>query len=165
MEQRQQHLLDELIFHELYIDAPIDTVYYYVTQPDRWHEWHPASLRADTGLAGSLPAGHRFSKTIDLLGLQIHMSCRVLVAVFPKEFKIVFSSAPADGSIHYQLCKYGDGTPVQAHPALLLRPQPAQPAPAYRALVPTGHGQPQAQPGKDRPLIRQRVARRWLTNL
>ncbi|WIE47351.1 SRPBCC family protein [Pseudomonas sp. GM17] len=110
MEQRQQHLLDELICHELYIDAPIDTVYYYVTQPDRWPEWHPASLRADTGLAGSLPAGHRFGKTIDLLGLQIHLSCRVLVAVFPKEFKIVFSSAPADGSIHYQLCKYGDGT-------------------------------------------------------
>lgn len=110
MGQRQQHLVDELITHELYIDAPIDTVYYYVTQPDRWSEWHPSSLHADTGLAGSLPAGHRFSETIDLLGLQIQMSCRVLVAVFPKEFKCVFSSAPVDGSLHYQLRKYGNGT-------------------------------------------------------
>ncbi|OLF54107.1 SRPBCC family protein [Pseudomonas chlororaphis] len=110
MGQRQQPLMDELISHELYIDAPIDTVYYYVTQPDRWREWHPSSLHADTGLAGSLPAGHRFSETIDLLGLQIQMSYRVLVAVFPKEFKTVFSSAPVDGSIHYQLSKNGEGT-------------------------------------------------------
>nr|WP_232374503.1 SRPBCC family protein [Pseudomonas chlororaphis] len=108
--QRQQHLTEELICHELYIDAPIDTVYYYVTQPDRWCEWHPTSLRADTGLAGSLPAGHRFSETIDLLAVQVPMSCRVLVAVFPKEFKTLFSSAAVDGSVHYHLSKQGEGT-------------------------------------------------------
>jgi len=32
------------------------------------------------------------------------------VAVFPKEFKTLFSSAALDGSIHYQLSKQGDGT-------------------------------------------------------
>lgn len=110
MGQRQTHLLHEQISHELFIQASIDTVYYYVTQPDRWPEWHPASLRADTGLCGSLPAGHRFSETMDLLGVQLPISYRVLVAVFPKEFKTLFSSAALDGSIHYQLSKQGDGT-------------------------------------------------------
>jgi len=110
MGQRQTHLLHEQICQELFIQASIDTVYYYVTQPDRWPEWHPCSLRADTGLRGSLPAGHRFSEIMDLLGVQMPMSYRVLVAVFPREFKALFSSAALDGSIRYQLSKQGDGT-------------------------------------------------------
>ena len=110
MGQRQSHLLQERISHELYIQAGIDTVYYYVTQPDRWPEWHPSCLRADTGLCGSLPAGHRFSEVMNLLGVQIPMSYRVLVAVFPKEFKAVFSSAALDGTVQYQLSKQDDGT-------------------------------------------------------
>lgn len=114
MGQRQPYLIDEHIRHELYIDAPIDTVYYYVTQPDRWHEWHPSSLKADTGLAGSLPAGHRFTEVIDLLGLQVQMSYRVLVAVFPQEFKAIFSSAPLNGTLHYRLNRQGNGTRFQS---------------------------------------------------
>ncbi|MGC5698639.1 SRPBCC family protein [Pseudomonas sp. NFXW11] len=110
MGQRQTHLLQEQICHELYLQAGIDTVYYYVSQPDRWPEWHPASLGADTGHCGSLAAGHRFSEVMNLLGVQIPMSYRVLVAIFPKEFKALFSSAALDGSIHYQLSKQGDGT-------------------------------------------------------
>lgn len=113
MGQRQSHLLQEQIRHELYIRAGIDTVYYYLSQPDRWPEWHPCSLRADTGLGGSLPAGHRFSETMNLLGVQIPTSYRVLVALFPKEFKVLFSSAALDGSIRYQLSKQGDGTLLQ----------------------------------------------------
>ncbi|MFJ7141545.1 MAG: SRPBCC family protein [Pseudomonas protegens] len=110
MGQRQSHLLQEQISHELYIHAGIDTVYYYVTQPERWPEWHPSCLRADTGLCGSLPAGHRFSEVMNLMGVQIPMSYRVLIAVFPKEFKVVFCSAALDGTVHYQLSKQGDGT-------------------------------------------------------
>ena len=59
----------ERISQERYIQAPIEAVYDYVTQPDRWHEWHPTSLGADTGTSGSLPAGQRFTETIDLLGV------------------------------------------------------------------------------------------------
>ncbi|WP_025127475.1 SRPBCC family protein [Pseudomonas sp. PH1b] len=110
MGQRQTHLLQEQISHELFIQASIDTVYYYVTQPDRWPEWHPSSLRADTGLCGSLPAGHRFSEVLDLLGVQMPLSHRVLSAVFPKEFKTVFSSTALDGSVLFQLSKLSDGT-------------------------------------------------------
>jgi hypothetical protein len=108
MGQHQQAV--EQICNNLYIDAAIDTVYGYVTQPDRWHEWHPTSLSAQTGVSGSLPAGHRFTEVIDLLGLQIPLSYRVLIAHRPDEFKTVFSSAPVDGSVHYQLHKCGSGT-------------------------------------------------------
>jgi len=110
MGQFQQHLRVEQISNELYIDVAIDRVYDYVTRPDRWHEWRPSSLRADTGLSGSLPSGHRFTEVIDLLGLQIRLNYRVLIAGPPHEFKTIFSSAPADGSIHYQLHKCGYGT-------------------------------------------------------
>ncbi|AZC26832.1 MULTISPECIES: SRPBCC family protein [Pseudomonas] len=110
MGQRQPHLTGEYISQQRYIAAGIDTVYYYLSQPDRWHEWNPGSLRADTGLCGSLPAGHRFSEIIDLLGLQVQLSYRVTSAVLPREFRAVFSSAPLDGSIDYQLRKQGDGT-------------------------------------------------------
>lgn len=106
----QHQIAVEQICDQLYIDATIDTVYDYVTQPDRWHEWHPISLRADTGIGGSLPTGHRFTEVIDLLGLQIPINYRVLIAHRPDEFKALFCSTPVDGSLHYQLHRCGSGT-------------------------------------------------------
>ena len=88
------------ISQERFIQAPIDAVYRYVTQPDRWHEWHPTSLSADTGTTGSLPAGARFTEVIDLLGVRVPMSYRVQTARPPEEFKAVFTSLAVDGSIH-----------------------------------------------------------------
>ncbi|MBJ2290607.1 SRPBCC family protein [Pseudomonas sp. MF5691] len=100
----------ERISQERYIQAPIETVYDYVTQPDRWHEWHPTSLSADTGTSGSLPVGQRFTEMIDLLGVRVPMSYRVQIAVPPREFKTVFTSLAVDGSIHYFLQARGSGT-------------------------------------------------------
>ncbi|NMY99431.1 SRPBCC family protein [Pseudomonas proteolytica] len=95
---------------ERYIQAPIEAVYDYVTQPDRWHEWHPTSLSADTGTSGSLPAGQRFTEMIDLLGVRVPMSYRVQIAEPPREFKTVFTSLAVDGCIHYYLQPRGSGT-------------------------------------------------------
>ncbi|WP_248730443.1 SRPBCC family protein [Pseudomonas sp. MWU13-2517] len=100
----------ELISQERFIHAPIDLVYDYVTQPDRWHEWHPTSLSADTGITGSLPAGARFTEIIDLLGVRVPLSYRVQVARAPSEFKTVFTSLAVDGSIHYFLMPHQGGT-------------------------------------------------------
>ena len=100
----------ERISQERYIQAPIETVYDYVTQPDRWHEWHPTSLGADTGITGSLPTGHRFTETIDLLGVRVPMSYRVQVAQRPRELKTAFTSLAVDGCIHYLLQTQGSGT-------------------------------------------------------
>lgn len=98
------------ITSERYIEANIQTVYDYVTQPDRWHEWHPSSVSADTGMHGPLPGGQRFSEIIDLLGLKVRMDYRVLIADSPWEFKTLFSSFLADGTIHYRLKARGRGT-------------------------------------------------------
>ena len=88
----------EQISQERFIHTPIEAVYDYVTQPDRWHEWHPTSLSADTGNTGSLPIGTRFTEIIDLLGIR------------PSEFKTVFTSLAVDGSIHYYLRAHQGGT-------------------------------------------------------
>ncbi len=100
----------ERISQERFIQAPIEVIYDYVTQPDRWHEWHPSSLSADTGTSGSLPAGTRFTEIIDLLGVRVPMSYRVQIARRPSEFKTVFTSLAVDGSIHYFLQPHHDGT-------------------------------------------------------
>ena len=100
----------ERISQERFIQAPIEVIYDYVTQPDRWHEWHPSSLSADTGTTGSLPAGARFTEIIDLLGVRVPMSYRVQIARRPSEFKTVFTSLAVDGSIHYFLQPHRDGT-------------------------------------------------------
>ncbi|MGH8451992.1 SRPBCC family protein [Pseudomonas sp.] len=100
----------EQISQERVIKAPIDRVYDYVTQPDRWHEWHPTSLSADTGTTGSLPMGTRFTEVIDLLGIRVPMSYRVQIARRPSEFKTVFTSLAVDGSLHYFLLPHQGGT-------------------------------------------------------
>ncbi|MDF2793438.1 MAG: polyketide cyclase [Pseudomonas orientalis] len=106
----EQSVRLERISQERFILAPVETVYDYVTQPDRWHEWHPSSLSADTGTRGSLPAGARFTEVIDLLGIRVPMSYRVQIACCPGEFKTVFTSLAVDGCIHYVLHAQQGGT-------------------------------------------------------
>ncbi|MDN6864926.1 MULTISPECIES: SRPBCC family protein [Pseudomonas] len=106
----EQSVRLERISQERFINAPLATVYDYVTQPDRWHEWHPTSLGAETGTSGSLGAGSRFTEMIDLLGVRVPMSYRVQIARRPDEFKCVFTSLVVDGSIHYFLQPFRDGT-------------------------------------------------------
>jgi len=106
----EQSVRLERISQERFINAPLETVYDYVTQPDRWHEWHPTSLGAETGTSGSLGAGSRFTEMSDLLGVRGPMSYRVQIARRPDEFKCVFTSLAVDGSIHYFLQPFRDGT-------------------------------------------------------
>ncbi|WP_447595425.1 SRPBCC family protein [Aquipseudomonas campi] len=96
--------------NEQFFAADIADVYDYVTQPDRWHEWHPVSLGAETGTVGTLPNGHKFKERIKLFGQEVEMNYEVVIASPPNEFKTVFTSPMIDGSIHYQLVKQGNGT-------------------------------------------------------
>ncbi|WP_300634041.1 SRPBCC family protein [Pseudomonas sp.] len=109
------HVIDqpirvERISQERFIQAPIETVYNYVTQPDRWHEWHSTSLGVDTGTRGSLPVGTRFTEIIDLLGIRVPMSYRVQIARCPSEFRTAFTSLALDGATHYFLQAQQGGT-------------------------------------------------------
>jgi uncharacterized protein YndB with AHSA1/START domain len=47
------------------IGCPAEALYRYVTQPWRWHEWHPNSLAAQAN-ADVLAAGDRFEEEIEL---------------------------------------------------------------------------------------------------
>lgn len=96
--------------NEVVIDAPIEKVYEYVSQPERWHEWHPASLSADAGSTGVLKEGDTFSEKIRIYGQETQMSYKVLIASPPNEFKTEFTSPLIDGTIHYKLEKRGTGT-------------------------------------------------------
>ncbi|AZF05713.1 SRPBCC family protein [Pseudomonas sp. R5-89-07] len=106
----EQSVRLERISQERFIQASVETVYDYVTQPDRWHEWHPTSLSADTGTCGSVPVGTRFTEIIDLLGIRVPLSYRVQIARCPHEFKTVFTSLAVDGSLHYFLQAQQGGT-------------------------------------------------------
>jgi len=110
MEQSSFQSYAKTLSNEVYIEVDIETVYAYITQPDRWHEWHPTSVSADTGIRGPLPKDHRFTGVIDLLGLRIEMNYRVVIANPPAEFKAAFTSSVVDGCIHYSLHRAGPGT-------------------------------------------------------
>ncbi|GEM_PF-254804 len=96
--------------NEVVINAPIDKVYVYVSQPDRWHEWHPASLSASTGEVKVLKEGDTFSEKIRIYGQETEMNYKVVIASPPNEFKTAFTSPLIDGTIHYQLETRGAGT-------------------------------------------------------
>ncbi|WPO00668.1 SRPBCC family protein [Pseudomonas sp. MUP55] len=110
MHATEQSVRLERISQERFIKAPVEAVYDYVTQPDRWHEWHPTSLSADTGTRGSVPVGTRFTEIIDLLGVRVPLSYRVQIARCPHEFKTAFTSLAVDGSLHYFLQAHQGGT-------------------------------------------------------
>lgn len=96
--------------NEVVIEAPINEVYVYVSQPDRWHEWHPASLSASTGTVKALKEGDTFSEKIRIYGQETEMNYKVVTASPPNEFKTAFTSPLIDGTIHYQLETRGSGT-------------------------------------------------------
>lgn len=50
-------------YAEIFIAAPVRAVFDYVTRPDLWHEWHPASTSAEIPRA-PLQAGDRFREII-----------------------------------------------------------------------------------------------------
>ncbi|WP_273820416.1 MULTISPECIES: SRPBCC family protein [Pseudomonas] len=110
MEQPSFQTYAKSLSNEIHIEADIAVVYAYVTQPDRWHEWHPTSVSAETGMHGPVPRDHRFTEVIDLLGLRVDMNYRVVVADPPHTFKTAFTSSVVDGCIYYELQRQGRGT-------------------------------------------------------
>jgi hypothetical protein len=51
--------------NEILIDRTVEAVHDYVSQPWRWHEWHPASESA-TDLVRGLAVGAQFSETVSM---------------------------------------------------------------------------------------------------
>ena len=96
--------------NSIVFNVPVQQVYDYVSEPSRWHEWHPVSLGADSSSATPLGVGDHFKEQIRLYGQEIEMDYEVVTARPPYEFKTAFTSSLIDGTIHYQLEEVDGGT-------------------------------------------------------
>lgn len=96
--------------------CPVERLYAYVTQPWRWHEWHPSSRSARATVA-TLAVGDTFDEVIELqpfaplpIRLQRETHYRVEVAAACSAFE-VFGTMP-DGwiRIRYDFARIDPGT-------------------------------------------------------
>ena len=101
----QEHRLE----NEVLIHRPPEEVFRYVTQPWRWHEWHPASECA-TPSARELVVGDRFEETVSMrpfgwLPLRIRRQLRwtVVQSQAPHLWEVHGSSATIDVCARYEL--------------------------------------------------------------
>jgi hypothetical protein len=95
--------------HEILIDRSVDDVYAYVTQPWRWHEWHPASESASRS-QGALETGVRFDevasmKPFPMLPLRIRSQLQwtVLKTRAPNMVELKGRSKLIDVHVRYEI--------------------------------------------------------------
>lgn len=95
--------------NRVHISAPIVSVYQYITQPDKWHDWYPQSKSAKTP-GGSLKAGQTFSEVVKVNQKNNVFNYIVVDAQAPTLWRVEYISKSVIGSIQYQLHKTIDGT-------------------------------------------------------
>jgi Polyketide cyclase / dehydrase and lipid transport len=102
-------VLAETNTNRVHIDAPLTSVYQYITQPDKWHDWYPLSKSAKTP-GGSLTRGQTFSEVVSVNNMDTEFNYEVVEVQTPSLWKVEFSSTLIIGSIQYQLNETIDGT-------------------------------------------------------
>jgi uncharacterized protein YndB with AHSA1/START domain len=95
---------------EIYIEAPVNQVYDYATQPEYWPQWHPTSLRADAGSGGTPASSARFNEIVDAMGDELTLDHTVTLDERPLAFATRFTSSMGEGSVRYDLHHQGTGT-------------------------------------------------------
>ncbi len=95
--------------NRVHINAPLTSVYQYITQPDKWHDWYPLSKSANTP-GGSLTQGQTFSEVVSVNNMDTEFNYEVVNVNTPSFWKVEFSSKLIIGSIQYQLHETIDGT-------------------------------------------------------
>lgn len=101
----QEHSLE----NEITIQCPPHAVYGYVTQPWRWHEWHPASESA-TPSAHALKAGDHFEEEVSMRPIawlpwrkRSHLRWTVIHTESPLVWEVHGTSPTIDVRVRYQL--------------------------------------------------------------
>lgn len=104
------------IENEIVIACPPQQVYDYVTQPWRWHEWHPSSQSAVSDVA-VLTVGDTFDEVIRLqpisplpLNIRRQTHYRVVLADPGVTFEVRGETGDGGLTIHYDLMAQGDTT-------------------------------------------------------
>jgi len=95
--------------NRIHINAPIMSVYQYITQPDKWHDWFPHSKSAKTP-GGSLIKGQTFSEVVTVNEKDSLFDYTVTEVQTPSLWRVEFTSKSIIGSIQYQLQESIDGT-------------------------------------------------------
>jgi uncharacterized protein YndB with AHSA1/START domain len=97
--------------NEVLIDRPIDAVFGYVSQPWRWHEWHPASESAAPGQP-QLLAGVQFDELASMQPLALlpirmrsHLHWTVVQAQAPHLLVMTASSERIELQVRYELAQ------------------------------------------------------------
>jgi hypothetical protein len=104
-DRMQEHHLE----NEITIQRPPHAVYGYVTQPWRWHEWHPASESA-TPSAHPLVAGDHFEEEVSMRPIawlpwrkRSHLRWTVIHTESPLVWEVHGTSPAIDVRVRYQL--------------------------------------------------------------
>jgi hypothetical protein len=95
--------------NEILIDRPIEVVHGYVSQPWRWHEWHPASESAAPG-HHPLQAGTQFDEVASMqplamlpIRMRSHLHWTVLASAPPYLLEMRASSKRIDVHVCYEM--------------------------------------------------------------
>ncbi len=103
-------------YNEIEIAAPPEKVFDYVTRPDLWHEWHPASTSAQLPRV-PLQVGDVFREIITvsypLVRIRRATEYTVTLSEPAKVWEVRGKSSLFDLTIHYEFKAQGKGTPFQ----------------------------------------------------
>lgn len=92
------------LYNEIFIAAKPTSVFDYVSQPDRWHEWHPASTSAILPRT-PLQVGDQFREiitvTYPLISVKRETQYLVTVSERAARWEVKGSSSLFDLTIHY----------------------------------------------------------------
>lgn len=103
-------------YDEIFIEAPVQKVFDYVSRPDLWHEWHPASTSAELPRA-PLQQGDRFREIITvaypLVKIRRHTEYRVTESKPSVLWEVQGESSLFNLTIHYEFMAKERGTLFQ----------------------------------------------------
>lgn len=103
-------------YNEIYIEAPVQRVFNYVSRPDLWHEWHPASTSAELTRV-PLQAGDTFREIITvaypLVKIRRHTEYKVTESKPSVLWEVQGESSLFNLTIHYEFLAQDRGTLFQ----------------------------------------------------
>lgn len=102
-----------ILTNEILIAATPQEVFDYVSRPDLWHEWHPASTSAELPRV-PLKVGDAFREIITvkypLISVQRQTAYTVTVSDPATTWEVQGKSSLFDLTIHYDFTSVGEGT-------------------------------------------------------
>ncbi len=97
------------LVNDIHIHRPQQEIFHYVTQPWRWHEWHPASESASANRK-DLRIGDGFEEVVSMrpfgllpLRMRRHLRWTVVQSQAPQMWEVHGTSATIDVRVRYEL--------------------------------------------------------------